>query len=117
MFWPKSFYNTPDLLQDDPSRKLMRQIFGAIAEYEKTMIVLKLRGARQRARARDGRCEGAKPFGALPGEAEVLQRIKAMQAAGETGYTIANRLNAEGIASRRVLYPNQWFRHQNTCQG
>jgi hypothetical protein len=76
MFWPKSFYNTPDLLQDDPSRKLMRQIFGAIAEYEKTMIVLKLRGARQRARARDGRCEGAKPFGALPGEAEVLERIK-----------------------------------------
>jgi len=79
----------------------MRQIFGAIAEYEKTMIVLKLRGARQRARVRDGRCEGAKPFGSLPGEAEVLQRIKAMQAAGETGYTIANRLNAEGIASRR----------------
>ena len=38
----------PDLLQDDPSRKLMRQIFGAIAEYEKTMIVLKLRGARMR---------------------------------------------------------------------
>ena len=60
----------PDLLQDDPSRKLMRQIFGAIAEYEKTMIVLKLRGARQRARARDVRCEGAKPFSALPGEAE-----------------------------------------------
>ena len=91
----------PPLLQDDPSRKLMRQIFGAIAEYEKTMIVLKLRGARQRARVRDGRCEGAKPFGSLPGEAEVLQRIKAMQAAGETGYTIANRLNAEGIVSRR----------------
>ena len=35
----------PDLLQDDPTRKLMRQIMGAIAEYEKTMIVLKLRGA------------------------------------------------------------------------
>jgi hypothetical protein len=77
------------------------QIFGAIAEYEKTMIVLKLRGARQRARARDGRCEGAKPFGPRPGEAEVLARIKAMQAAGETGYTIANRLNAEGVAPRR----------------
>jgi DNA invertase Pin-like site-specific DNA recombinase len=46
----------PDLLQDDPSRKLMRQIFGAIAEYEKTMIVLKLRGARMRVRAKTGRC-------------------------------------------------------------
>jgi DNA invertase Pin-like site-specific DNA recombinase len=57
----------PDLLQDDPSRKLMRQIFGAIAEYEKTMIVLKLRGARVRQKARTGRCEGAKPYGTLPG--------------------------------------------------
>lgn len=34
-------------------------------------------------------------------EAEVLGRIKTMQAAGESGYTIANRLNPEGIASRR----------------
>jgi hypothetical protein len=53
---------------DDPSRKLMRQIFGAIAKYEKTMIVLKLRGARVRMRARISRCEGAKPYGELPGE-------------------------------------------------
>ena len=65
----------PDLLQDDPSRKLMRQIFGAIAEYEKTMIVLKLRGARVRARAKQGRCEGRKPFGYFEGEDDVLARI------------------------------------------
>ena len=55
----------PDLLQDDPPRKLMRQIMGAIAEYEKTMIVLKLRGARMRAKARTGRCKGAKPYGSF----------------------------------------------------
>ena len=67
----------PDLLQDDPSRKLMRQIFGAIAEYEKTMIVLKLRGARVRARAKQGRCEGRKPFGYFEGEDDVLACIKA----------------------------------------
>jgi DNA invertase Pin-like site-specific DNA recombinase len=47
----------PDLCSDDPSRKLMRQIFGAIAEYDKAMIVLKLRGARQRMKARTGHCE------------------------------------------------------------
>ena len=45
----------------------MRQIFGAIAEYEKTMIVIKLRGARQRKKARTGRCEGRKPYGHYPG--------------------------------------------------
>src|SRR5689334_13819792 len=47
----------PDLLQNDPSRKLMRQIFRTIAEYEKAMIVLKLRGARVRIKTRTGRCE------------------------------------------------------------
>jgi len=57
----------PDLCKDDPTRKLMRQIFGAIAEYEKTMIVIKLSGARQRKKARTGRCEGRKPYGHYPG--------------------------------------------------
>ena len=57
----------PDLCRDDPTRKLMRQIFGAISEYEKTMIVIKLRGARQRKKARTGRCEGRKPYGHYPG--------------------------------------------------
>jgi DNA invertase Pin-like site-specific DNA recombinase len=48
----------PDLCSDDPTRKLMRQILGAFAEYEKSLIVAKLRGARQRTRAKEGRCEG-----------------------------------------------------------
>jgi DNA invertase Pin-like site-specific DNA recombinase len=38
----------PDLCSDDPSRKLMRQVLGAFAEYEKDVLVLKLRGAKQR---------------------------------------------------------------------
>ncbi|MGA3261977.1 MAG: recombinase family protein, partial [Bryobacteraceae bacterium] len=53
----------PDLLQDDPTRKLMRQFMGAIAEYEKSMIVMKLRGARMGVRAKTGSCEGRKPYG------------------------------------------------------
>ena len=91
----------PDLLQDDPSRKLMRQIFGAIAEYEKTMIVLKLRGARVRAKAKTGRCEGAKPFGELPGETEVIERMKALRAEGLGFDRIAAKLNDERIRPRR----------------
>jgi DNA invertase Pin-like site-specific DNA recombinase len=90
----------PDLLQDDPSRKLMRQIFGAIAEYEKTMIVLKLRGARARARAKHGRCEGRKPFGYFEGEADTLARIKSLRAEGLGFDRIAARLNQERIATR-----------------
>src|SRR5436309_10441131 len=45
----------------DPSRKMMRQIAGAFAEYEKTRLTLKLRHARDRVRAEKGRCEGRKP--------------------------------------------------------
>jgi DNA invertase Pin-like site-specific DNA recombinase len=91
----------PDLLQDDPSRKLMRQIFGALAEYEKTMIVLKLRGARLRAKARDGRCEGAKPYGTLPGEGEIIERMSALRASGLAFEKIAAELNATGVKPRR----------------
>src|SRR5271168_3262301 len=56
----------PDLCADDPSRTLMRQMMGAFAQYERTMIVAKLRGARQRIRAKTGRCEGRKAYGTRP---------------------------------------------------
>jgi DNA invertase Pin-like site-specific DNA recombinase len=94
----------PDLCQDDPSRKLMRQIFGAIAEYEKTMIVLKLRGARAKKRADNGRCEGAKPYGQhakRPGETAVIERMHALRASGLGFEKVAAQLNAEGIKPRR----------------
>jgi len=55
------------LFSDDPTRKLMRQMMGAIADYEKSMIVLKLRGAPARKKARTGRCEGRKPMGTIRG--------------------------------------------------
>jgi len=91
----------PDLLKDDPSRKLMRQIFGAIAEYEKTMIVLKLRGARVRMRATVGRCEGAKPYGELPGEQAIIERMRDLHNTGMGFDRIAAALNAEEIKPRR----------------
>jgi DNA invertase Pin-like site-specific DNA recombinase len=48
-----------DLIESaDPSRKMMRQIAGAFAEYEKARLVAKLRGARQRIRESTGKCEG-----------------------------------------------------------
>lgn len=90
----------PDLLQDDPSRKLMRQIFGAVAEYEKTMVVLKLRGARQRLRAKEGRCEGRKAFGYFEGELAIVERMKALRASGIGYDKIAAELNRAGILSR-----------------
>src|ERR1700704_5943374 len=43
----------------DPSRVMMRQIAGSLAQYEKTRLVTKLRGARERLREANGKCEGA----------------------------------------------------------
>lgn len=91
----------PDLCSDDPSRKFMRQVMGAMAEYEKSMIVAKLRGARERARAK-GACEGRKPYGFYPGEKAILERLKALRADGATYEAIASALNGEGVEPRQA---------------
>jgi DNA invertase Pin-like site-specific DNA recombinase len=95
----------PDLMVDDPSRKLMRQIFGAIAEYDKAMLVLKLRGARERKKRETGRCDGRKPYGDRPGEQEVITRIVALRNEGLGMDKIADRLNAEGVKARA----SKWY--------
>ncbi len=97
----------PDLCGNDPTRKLLRQVMGGIAEYEKTMIVLKLRAARERAKAKTGRCEGAKPFGYFEGEQETIGRMKALRAEGLSWDGLAERLNAEKRPTR--MLNRQWF--------
>jgi DNA invertase Pin-like site-specific DNA recombinase len=96
----------PDLCSDDPSRKLMRQMFGAIAEYEKTMIVAKLKAARQRVKAKTGKCEGRKFFGETETEQATISRMKEL-AKQKLNYTqIANALNVEGLKTQTG---SKWF--------
>jgi len=92
----------PDMCSDDPSRVLIRQILGAFAQYERAMIVQKLRGARQRIRAKAGRCEGRKPYGHVPSEQAILERMKALRTSGATYEAIADALNSEGVTPRNV---------------
>jgi DNA invertase Pin-like site-specific DNA recombinase len=76
---------TGDELTDtsDPMKKAMRQIAGAFAELEKARLVAKLRGARERKRAKaesttlDGRgkCEGRKSVAELRPEVIEAARI------------------------------------------
>jgi DNA invertase Pin-like site-specific DNA recombinase len=65
-------------LDDTPTAKLMRQVLGAIAEFDKAMTVAKLRGARDRKRKAYGKCEGRKSlaemFPAVVREAKRLGR-------------------------------------------
>ena len=51
-----------DLLKDDPTKKLVRQVLGAITKYDKTMLVLKLKASRDRIRAKTKKCKGRKSY-------------------------------------------------------
>jgi DNA invertase Pin-like site-specific DNA recombinase len=90
----------PDLMANDPTRILVRQMMGAVAQYEKSQIVLKLRGARLRKKAKTGRCEGRKPFGFYEGEEALLVRIRALRAEGLGFDRVAAKLNEEGVPTR-----------------
>lgn len=90
---------------EDPTRTLIRQVLGAVSEFEKRILVLKLRAARERIRRRSGRCEGAKQYGASTAEATVVDRIKALRrkpakARAASFAKIAEQLNAEGFKNR-----------------
>ena len=74
---------------------------GAVAQYDKSQIEAKLRGARMRMKAEEGRCEGAKPFGFREGESKVIERMTALRAPGMGFDKIAAHLNAEGLKPRR----------------
>jgi len=75
-------------------------MMGVFAQYDKSMVVLKLAGARARKRAKEGRCEGRKPFGHYPGEKGALDRIHKLRNEGLGFDRIAVRLNEEGIPTR-----------------
>jgi DNA invertase Pin-like site-specific DNA recombinase len=86
--------------QSDPSRVLIRQVLGAVAQHDRACLVAKLRAARQRKRSATGRCEGRKPFGSRVGEDRGVQRIRQLRSEGLSVRAVTERLNAEGIPSR-----------------
>ncbi len=91
-----------DLLSGDPTRKLVRQVLGAIAEYDKTMTVLKLRTARERVRARDGKCEGRKGYSeAAPEVIRDIRRLRRKRKGmGRRTYVkVAEELNKQGLTT------------------
>jgi DNA invertase Pin-like site-specific DNA recombinase len=90
---------------DDPTRRLIRQVLGAVAEFDRRVTVMKLRAARERRRSRGERCEGRKPFGTLPGERETLLRIRELRRKPPHGkrrslQQVCDVLNSEGLKTR-----------------
>src|SRR4051795_6420012 len=64
--------DAPDhFLDETPTAVMVRQILGAVSQFEKAGLVQKLRHARERKRLETGRCEGRKPV-----PAEVIREAK-----------------------------------------
>jgi DNA invertase Pin-like site-specific DNA recombinase len=93
---------------NDPSRKLIRQVLNAVAEYERSALVAKLRAARERKRRNGGHAVGCYAFGQhpdRPGEVETLERIRQLRQRipsrrRQSLHEVAITLNAEGRESR-----------------
>jgi DNA invertase Pin-like site-specific DNA recombinase len=73
-------------LDDTPTAKLVRQLLGAVSEFDKTMLVAKLKAARDRKLARGQKCGGRKSY------AESNPELVAL----------ARRLAAERLSLRKI---------------
>ena len=89
----------------NPTAKLVRQILAAVAEFDHDIIILKMKAARERIKAKDGKCEGRKAYGTKPGEASTLGLICDYYANGLGPELIARILNRQGIKTR---YGKDW---------
>lgn len=83
----------------DPTRILIRQIMGALAQWEKCTLVKKLRAAQMRA-AKEGRVCGKKPYGSYTEEQDGLRQLAEWDRQGYSCPDIADMMNARGYRTR-----------------
>ena len=86
-------------IDGDPTRTLIRQILGAVAQWEKSMLVQKLAASRKRLRKTGKKVEGAKSY-AEKGHPAV-ERIRQLRENGLSFERIATTLNEEGMPTLR----------------
>jgi DNA invertase Pin-like site-specific DNA recombinase len=86
----------------DPTRVLIRQIMGALAQWDKSVTVKKLKSARDAVRQKTGRCEGVKPYGSRGSEVAILGLLKNMlDCEKPLDYgAVARMLNENGFKTR-----------------
>jgi DNA invertase Pin-like site-specific DNA recombinase len=87
-------------LDDTPTAKLIRQILGAVAEFDKAMTVAKLKGARDRKRIATGaKVEGRKSH--QEARPEVVAMVQRLHDQGLSLRAIAERLEQAGHLNER----------------
>ncbi len=89
-------------LDNGPTSKLIRQILGAVSEFDKAMTVAKLRGARERVRRIEGKCEGRKSYA----ERDASLVAKARELRGTEGRPKSLRKIAAGLAGLGYVTPS-----------
>jgi DNA invertase Pin-like site-specific DNA recombinase len=63
-------------IEDTPTAILIRQILGAVAQFDKALTVAKLRGARERKKVATGKCEGRKSWAEMdPAMVKVARQL------------------------------------------
>lgn len=91
-------------LDDGPTSKLIRQILGAVSEFDKAMTVAKLKGARDRVRRQRGKCEGRKSYAARQGGAELLAMARQLHT-NPHGRSPSLRTVAAALAAQGFVTP------------
>ena len=96
---------------EDPSRALIRQVLGAVSEYERKMIVLRMKRGRMAKAARGGFATGSPPYGwradgqgglvEVAHEQEGLEIIREMHGFGFNTQQITDHLNQRKIPTKR----------------
>lgn len=93
----------------DPTRTLIRQVLGAVAQFERSLVTTRLAAGRARKAAEGGYAYGAPPYGyeakngslsPLRTEQDILAIIMDMTAEGASPTGIARYLNARGTPPR-----------------
>jgi len=95
--------DAPDhFTNETPTAIMVRQILGAVSEFEKASLVEKLRKARERKRKETGRCEGRKPVPVVVvKEAKRLYRKSPRTGKRRSLRTIAKELAVLGYLTLR----------------
>jgi DNA invertase Pin-like site-specific DNA recombinase len=90
-------YLDPDGEADDPSRALIRQILGAVAAYERSMIRLRMRSGKSAKRDRGGFIGGQVPYGYRTEVGELVP-----DPAEQHGLDVMRSLRARGMSLRAI---------------
>ncbi len=98
-----------NLCGDDPTRTFIRQVLGAVAQFDRSMLVARMKAGKQRVLRSGKRCGGRSPYHEHASATEVVNRIFWLRRQGYNASRITEVLNAEGFRTLKgtKFYPAQ----------